>query len=372
MRAFLAKLLLLGFSLGLTIVLGEMFLRIAQPQDLGIWRTTRDGQITLRPGLDTQLPSFGHRIRTNALGFRDEPIAPAKAPGTFRVVVLGDSFMEALQVSHEDSLPHRLGELLEDRSGRPVEVVNAGVSGWGTADQLIWLRRVGLALEPDLVLVAMTLHNDVSDNLALRHHDLVAGAPRARPRTEMPLRVYAPLELKGWLASRSHLYRLITERLRGGEIQSRAGALASHVSALMRRDPDEQIELGWKLTRHHLDEIQEASRANGARMAIFMIPLAVQLRDRVFAEFLASHDLDPNEVQLDRPQQAVREWGAAAEVPVIDLLPDFRTRVAADPSLLYIPADGHWNEAGHELAAEAVATALIERGVVAPARTRRP
>jgi len=372
MRALVAKLLLLGFSLGLTILFGEIFLRIAQPQDLGIWRTTRDGQITLRPGLDTRLPSFGHRIRTNALGFRDEPIPKEKAAGVFRIVVLGDSFMEALQVSHEDSLPHRLGELLDDLSGRRVEVVNAGVSGWGTADQLVWLRRLGLALEPDLVLVAMTLHNDVSDNLALRHHDLVAGLPRARPRTEMPLLAYAPLELKGWLASHSHLYRLITERLRGGEIQTRAGALASHVTALMRRQPDEQIRQGWQLTRHHLDEIHEATRASGARMAIFMIPLAVQLDDRVFAEFLASHALDPNEVQLDRPQQVVREWGAAARVPVIDLLPAFQTRVATDPRLLYIPADGHWNEAGHELAAQTVATALIERGVVPPAPTLRP
>jgi lysophospholipase L1-like esterase len=251
-----------------------------------------------------------------------------------------------------------------ERTGGPVEVVNAGVSGWGTADQLVWLQRVGLALEPDLVLVAMTLHNDVSDNLDLRHHELVAGVPRARPRTEMPLRTYLPLELKGWLASHSHLYRLLTEVLRGGEIQARAGALTSHVSELMQRDPDDRIALGWQLTQDHLDEIHEASRAGDATMAVFMIPLAIQLSDAVFEQFVENQDYGPHEALLDRPQRQMLGWSEGAGVPVIDLLPAFRARTAADPRLLYIPADGHWNEAGHALAAETLADSLIERGLV--------
>jgi len=372
MREWLPKLLLLGFSLALALVLGEGLLRVAHPQDLGIWRTTRDGQITLRPGLDLWLPGFGTRVITNALGFRDEPVAKVKAPGVFRVIVLGDSFMEALQVPHERSLPHRLAEILEDRTELPVEVVNAGVSGWGTADELVWLRRVGLDLGPDLVLVAMTLHNDVSDNLELRHHDVVDGVPRPRPQVEMPLRDYVPLEVKGWLAAHSQLYRLVTETLRGREIRTRAGALSSHVTALMRREPDERTRLGWSFTRAHLDEIRAESQAHGARTAVFMIPLAVQLSDAAFEDFLASHDLTPDEVRLDEPQRQVREWGAETGVPVIDLLPVFRARTQADPSLLYIPTDGHWNEAGHELAAQALGEELIEQEVVPKGPSRQP
>jgi lysophospholipase L1-like esterase len=372
MRGLLPKLLLLGFSLALALVLCEGALRVARPQDLGIWRTTRDGQITLRPGLDAWLPSFGTRVSTNALGFRDEPVSKAKAPGAFRVIVLGDSFMEALQVPHEDSLPHRLGQILEARANRSVEVLNAGVSGWGTADELVWLHRVGLDLAPDLVLVAMTLHNDVSDNLELRHHDVVAGEPRPHPRVDMPLREYAPLEVKGWLAAHSHLYRLITETLRGREIRKRVGALSSHVSALMRREPDERIRLGWSLTRAHLDEIRAETGSRGARTAVFMIPLAVQLSDAAFEQFLASHDLTLDQVRLDQPQQQVEAWGSEAGVPVIDLLPAFRSRTAADSNPLYIPADGHWNQAGHELAAQALAEELIERELVPGRPTRRP
>jgi hypothetical protein len=117
----------------------------------------------------------------------------------------------------------------------------------------------------------------------------------------------------------------------------------------MQRDPDDRIALGWQLTQDHLDEIHEASRAGDATMAVFMIPLAIQLSDAVFEQFVENQDYGPHEALLDRPQRQ---------------LPAFRARTAADPRLLYIPADGHWNEAGHALAAETLADSLIERGLV--------
>jgi hypothetical protein len=75
--------------------------------------------------------------------------------------------MEAYQVKFADALisvrERRLNEVID----RPVEVVNASVSGWGTDDELTYLTRHGIRFQPDLVLVGMTLHNDV-ESLSLQ------------------------------------------------------------------------------------------------------------------------------------------------------------------------------------------------------------
>ena len=73
--------------------------------------------------------------------------------------------MEALQIPFEASFPSLLERALEGKTPRRVEVVNASVSGWGTDDELQYLTTHGMQWKPDLVVVAMTLHNDISDNL---------------------------------------------------------------------------------------------------------------------------------------------------------------------------------------------------------------
>jgi hypothetical protein len=72
----------------------------------------------LKPGLDVRMvaPTFRDRpvaVRTSADGFRDEPCPVAKAPGTYRVVGLGDSLMFGWGVlgpddQHPSGLSHRL------------------------------------------------------------------------------------------------------------------------------------------------------------------------------------------------------------------------------------------------------------------------
>ena len=59
---------------------------------------------------------------------------------------------------------------LRSEPAKRIEVINAGVSGWGTDDELRYLTEYGLKYQPDLVVVAMTLHNDISDNLRQDWH----------------------------------------------------------------------------------------------------------------------------------------------------------------------------------------------------------
>lgn len=369
---WLANGLALGVSSVLALLLLECGVRLVAPQDPGIWDTTRDGMVLLQPEVERTLPSFGRTIHTNSLGFRDREHAPSPAPGVFRVLLLGDSFMEALQVDFDDSFAHRLEGLLSQGAGRPVEVVNAGVSGWGTDDELTWLDRRGIDLKPDLVLVGMTLHNDLSDNLVMEFHVVDDGRLRARPVQWMPLADWLWLRVKIGLASHSQLYRFVTGRLSGARVERAGHALNAHMKSLFDVQPKPRIATGWFMTHALLDKLSALSASAGARTAVFLIPINVQLTEAIWEDFLERTGLPPEQVDRTRPQRAMRAWGRRSGVPVIDLLPVFDASLVEDPRILYLPEDGHWNADAHALAARAVAEALLAQGLVPRARGATP
>src|SRR5262249_7876809 len=149
----------------LALATAELGLRLFAPQPVGLSHQDRYGLPLHYPGITHFLPQYGHEVSFNSAGMPDREHALEKQPGAFRLLLLGDSFMEALQVPADSMLATLMERDLTRATGRPVEVINAGVSGWGTGDELRYLTRYGLAYHPDLVVVAMTLHNDISDNL---------------------------------------------------------------------------------------------------------------------------------------------------------------------------------------------------------------
>lgn len=109
----------------------------------------------------------GIPIRINADGFRDDPFPGPRRPGEFRVVVVGDS----VTAGHSVEMADAFAQLLERRlAARPpagasrATVLNLGVFGYATRQELRLLETRGLAYEPDLVILAYHLNDpDVAD-----------------------------------------------------------------------------------------------------------------------------------------------------------------------------------------------------------------
>ncbi len=112
-----------------------------------------------RPGQQARFvqPEFSVDVQINALGMRDREYSKERASKR-RMLVVGDSFGWGLGVEHSE----RCSEILE--SEHPEwEIMNASVIGYGTDQELLYLRDAGLALEPDVVL--LLLHpNDFENN----------------------------------------------------------------------------------------------------------------------------------------------------------------------------------------------------------------
>jgi hypothetical protein len=349
---------------GVAVAGAEVGLRLFFPQDLGIWYADAGGLMLHWPGRSTYLSRFGQWAHINSAGMRDREHSVEKRPGVYRILVLGDSFMEALQVPFEASFPSRLEAELAGRWGRPVEVVNASVSGWGTDAQLEYLARYGLTLRPDLILVGMTLHNDISDNLREEFHRLVDGVLVARGGARPSLWQRATLDAKAFLASRSQLYQLGLKYWRSGRVRQEAGSLSNHVAELFRTATTARTSRGWEVTHRLLEEVVQRGHEMGAEVAVVLIPLAIQMSDEAFDVFLRQQGLPAGEVSKDRPQAIMRAWGDRQHLAVIDLLPEFRQWSAQPRRILYLEADGHWSEDGHRLAAGAVAREIERLGVL--------
>jgi len=147
---------------------GELSLRVLGAPEVGPVRRGRL-QVSKNPRLRFE-PVPGFKASTtsdfeeylgsgNRLGYRDQDHEEAKPAGVLRVVVLGDSIAAGYRIERfEDTFPGILGRSLSGL-GLPVEVLNFGVTGYNTEQQVETLRARALAFEPDIVLVAYC-HND--------------------------------------------------------------------------------------------------------------------------------------------------------------------------------------------------------------------
>lgn len=96
----------------------------------------------------------------NSDGLRDKEYARDKPEGVFRIIVLGDSETFSASLPLEDTMPKKLEYVLnENCQGQKFEVLNMGVQGYNTIQELEMLRYKGLKYNPDLVILYYTFND---------------------------------------------------------------------------------------------------------------------------------------------------------------------------------------------------------------------
>jgi hypothetical protein len=127
-------------------VLGYGNLEIYQPDRKLYWR--------LRPNQDCYTKIDRRPVHINSRGTRGPDFQPEKAPGTIRILSLGDSRTFGWGLSDEETYSRRLEHSLHNQIGKPVEIINAGVNAWSYPQMEVYFREEGLGLRPDVVIVA--------------------------------------------------------------------------------------------------------------------------------------------------------------------------------------------------------------------------
>jgi hypothetical protein len=107
------------------------------------------------------------RVSTNSFGMRDKERSLAKSSHSYRAVVTGDSFTEALQVNDAETFT-RLAEaaLNPALNQREYEILNFGMSGAGPVQQYVQLHHVALDFNPDAIVMILSADQFLTQELA--------------------------------------------------------------------------------------------------------------------------------------------------------------------------------------------------------------
>lgn len=171
------------------------------------------------PRSGTSVVIDGHRVTINARGFRGRDLPIPKATGHTRVVVLGDSIAFGLHISDDETFAHLL-----DARDNGIEAANLAVQGYGPDQELLTLTREGLRLDPDVVILAFCLANDLADAvLPVSLYDGTTPKPRFRlvgnrlVLDDAVLRQSAWQRARQWVADYSQLSNRASALLSRGE-----------------------------------------------------------------------------------------------------------------------------------------------------------
>lgn len=372
-----------GFNLAVLLaMLGvfEVALRLAGVRFPAFYQPDWARGYALRPGASGLWSREGRaHVTINADGLRDGPHPRQTPPGVLRVAVLGDSFSEALQVDQDQTWWHQLEHHLNTRNpcafreGFPkgVEMINFGVGGYGTGQELLTWRLQARAFQPRIVLLAMYLGNDIQDNTPQPRGDkpvfrlgpegglVIDNAFRSSSGSRF--RFSALGGALNEVLNRSALLQLANEaknRWSGRQPHPTAGP--SRPTMHLERDDAS----GWAVTEALLRQLRDEVRAKGATLVVTSLSTPEQVwpdqseRQKVFRE--ARQDPFARERRLAGLLQTLK-------VPYVPLAEDLQRQADQDGLILHgfsgkNLGSGHWNVTGHRWAATLLARRLCAPG----------
>ncbi len=368
-RERLARLALIAASAAVTVVLVELVLEWVTPEPPANWiRPDARLHHAQKEDFSTRFitTEWNTAVVTNGLGLRDEEPA-AKAAGATRVLVLGDSYTFGYGVEAGEAYP-QVVETLAATRGWPLEIINAAVPSYSPTLEAVWLRDVGLALEPDVVVLALDM-SDFQDDLFLE--------PLVEWGTDGEPLAVRPSPRPGWLGERYKSLLLVRmlrfaadrayARLRSGtELDApQTRELAHNRFALTRDDlAAEQEEPHYRRTLGWIERARRLTVESGVRFLVLTYPYGHQVSPREWEAGRHHYGFAARKVYGDEPARRLCAWAAERAVPCLDMFPAFRA--AADGSY-YFAQDGHFTPEAHRLAAELLLARLAELGWAGPA-----
>ncbi len=365
MKKLLANILLASLSLALILLFFEfiIFRHLLLASDMPN-ATFSDGIVRLAPGQRGVFREFNEvtaHFRINKQGWNSaHPCYVKQRSEKTRIAIIGDSYVEALQVDFDKSMAEKLEKLL----GQKHEVYRFGISGAPLSQYLHMLRQEVTCYSPDLVVV-MLVHNDFDESYVFKAGTRTSSFLKLRMEQGQVKGEIAPISLKDhwydplqrsatwrYLAVRRGLrFQALRDMILGRDIRPslEANIDTAHLeSTATKPDP---LALDRQATRYILNEMKNLAAAKGFRILLVMDGV------RSLVENGSPLVLDYSRGAL-RLNKMVRKEAAKLNIPFLDLHPVFLADYGLNAHPFAFPHDNHWNEYAHALAADALAEAI--------------
>ena len=285
----------------------------------------------------------------NSQGLRDDEVLE-KENYEYRVLILGDSLPAGWGVEHNQTYSEVLQEKL-NREGKKVDVLNTAVTGYSPILEYLYLREKGLQYEPDIIILNVDMGDVQGDDYQTKlakidEKDKIIGVPPAKDgflmflykKSKVIKLLEAPLiildsKLKGKVKESEHFYDLDYDAymLTRGGIEK------------------EEAERYYATVFKHIKLIQELSEENNIKLIITTYPYGHQVSGEEWAKGRHNFGFEQEKVYSSLPNEILADFAEENNIAFISMFPDFKE---SETFPLYFPYDGHFNEKGHELAAE--------------------
>lgn len=385
-RVWRRRALLILLGLFAVFAVAEVGLRVLGISYPIFFRADRLAGTRLIPGAEGVYMQEGRAdVRINDDGWRDPARAIPKPPNTFRIAVLGDSFTCALQVEHHETFAAIIKRQLTARGFRReanLEVLNFGVDGYGTAHELLTLRKRVWKYEPDLVLVAFFTGNDLWNNCRdlgsapympsfslenneLKLDDSFLENPAFRMRSSWAVRTFVAssqyIRLLQLVNRVRHVVRNSSRREKvafdgpDGETEPRSP------NRIYMEPADPAWEAAWRITERLLLTIRDECAERDVPFFLVTLTNAIQVDPDAGRRSELEHSLSVRD--LFYAERRLQSLGEREGFPVLALAPEFQKRAGTEQKMIHGFGDrwgGHWNALGHRWAGERIATWLLQ------------
>jgi hypothetical protein len=363
--------------LGLTFLLCEAILRIAGISHLTIYKYDECCGYTLRPGYEGWYRGEGEAyLIITPDGFRDRERLRKKPDNTVRIAVLGDSNVEALQIPLEDTFCQVMERELASCGDKKIEVINFGVGGYGTTNELLLLKYRVWQYSPDIVVLCFTSGNDLLDNAARyqQYLDILKYYRGKNSYADMNFIKYkikvTALKIRDFFTSNFYSVQAVYKLK--AEIEKRAQMASARNKSLhpllkeeglkneVYREPDTPFwKDAWALTEKLILEMRDEVRRHGVEfLVVTMVTYPQCYPDPATRrELLRLLDVE----DLFYPDYRLKKLGEKEGFEVYNLAPLFQAYAEEHQVYLAgfktspVPGRGHLNAEGNRLAGKILA-----------------
>ncbi len=368
LRIFLKKLrrILCAISVGVVAAffIGEFIVRLTPHMRVStvMWAPDEAMGAVLRPNQKARFSAreFDNVVVINSHGQHDYEQSFEKAKDVFRILVLGDSFVEGLHVGRDELFFSRLCERLNNGRGADqvkYEFIALARSGWGTAQQLKALEVSGIRYKPDLVMLCFVPANDFFNSYrplmgnVFRPYYVLAEQGQlelqaAQCDTSRDSMVYK-------LYKKSQLICCLKQSLGMLRFQLKHASSVPPQFGIYQVGKSEDWQRAIKTTLACIKKMNDICEDTNTKFFCVSLTTKYLVEQIDIARY---HELYPamagHKYNFDHPYDLLEDFHKNNSIPYASMLKYFQDDYLNTERKSHFEEDGHWNEYGHNLAAD--------------------
>lgn len=361
MKNFLKHTLLLFLGFIISFFIAELAIRIFLPQQLNyynpdIWRPDNTFGWRHQENANTMVNPGGAGLvhfRTDESGYRInlEQDKEEHNEKEFSILFLGDSFIEALQVENEETIPQQIKSRLSSKYDRTIRVYNSAVGGWDPNHYYLETKKVLAEKKIDLGIVFLYAGNDIVNSIKTSYEPR---APAQRHMLTIPEKLNWPslinslfYPINDFLKVRSHVFILLKSRME--IILSRIGLTARYFPEIFYIK--EKNSRRWETTAEICKNIQDEFYAKNIPVIFILLPASYQVHEEIFVTYVKGFDISLDLVDLEQPNKLLAKYLNDKSITLLDPLKLMRERTNSNHKF-YGKIDRHFNANGHQMITE--------------------